>query len=67
MPHSIIRGLSLGFMLFVLMGIVWAVNGEPNVAASFAMPMITLLISIGFVIATAFIEYIHRDKTHDKD
>jgi hypothetical protein len=67
MPHSIIRGLALGSMLFLLIAIVWAVNGEPNVAASFAGPMMGLLVMIDLIIAVAIIEYIHRDKNHDKD
>lgn len=67
MPHSFIRGLSLGAMLFVLFGIVWAVNGEPNVAASFAGPMMSLLAMISLIISVAVIDYTHRDKNHDKD
>lgn len=67
MPHVIIRGLALGAMLIVLFGLVWAVNGDPNVAASFAGPMFSLLAAIAVVLATAIVERITSHKEDDND
>ena len=63
--NTFTAGLALGFMLLQLFGIVYAVNGEPNVAASFAAYMFGLLGCIGLVLGVALIERTHRDRSPD--
>jgi len=62
MPHVVIRALALAAMLFALFGLVWALCGNPDVAASCAGPIFSLLACVALVLGVAIVERITKDK-----